>query len=209
MLGQKFRINELTIYKPIHTTYNKMVETRIRGNPSYIGYNGKEYMNIIISNRETSEYEEVQSGSDLEGILNKSFSYGVRFIIEDAVSTYSSGIFVVGYNLLEALDTSTASSYDYQVRVDETKYTKWTYIQIPEGWVFGARGEKAYFHFEHELKVDGNFEPVQETDGVFGKTDNYYNLDEKAYFSYPSGGWIEGICDYKFGNTTITSTNGN
>lgn len=75
------------------------------------------------------------------------------------------------------------------MRVQTSKYTKWTYIHIPEGLIFGARGDKSYYHFEYELKVDGDFKDVEETPRKLARTENYNELDERAYFSYS---WEDG-----------------
>lgn len=106
-----------------------------------------------------------------------------------------------------AINLSIIPSINISSKVNNLIYNNWTYIQISEGLVFGARGDKSYYHFEHELKVDGDFKDVEETPRKLARTENYNELDERAYFSYPMGGWTESLSSYKFGSTIITAPN--
>lgn len=77
---------------------------------------------------------------------------------------------------------------------------------VSGGYNIGSRVKKVDYHFEN-FSVFPGYTTVKgrNTSSKSNQTTNYNKRDEKAYYGYVNGGWIESINDYVYGGAVFRS----
>lgn len=174
---------------------------------TYKGYGNKTYYEETV---ETSW----DSGSKVLGeskwgdYANNVILGVINFVVAGVADSETFGTYSIASIFVSAIPSSVSGSTEVTNNAElyEIKTAKHTYVVENGEYYFGSLTQASTGHFENMLKIPGVGSVRGKDSEVYTQyTPNYSSADERAYYGYLSGGWIETVDSYEYGGTSFPS----
>lgn len=176
---------------------------------TYKGYGNKTYFEETVATNYHSEPADVNQSP--WGTYKNSVIKGiVEYLIGEAVDKVTYNSYSIASIFASAVPSSVPGTTEvtHYAQLFESKTTKHTYVVEDGQYLFGSLTEKASGKFENFISIPGvSGGNKRGSDSKISniQTQNYSSADKRAYYGYVSGGWVERIESYQYGQATFNS----
>jgi hypothetical protein len=199
---------KINIYIP-STTPSQEISTSSDYRKTYVGYAGKTYYEEVLSYDNTSASVTVKEAYGFLDYLNKTIDAAAKYGFGTGMDWITKGMWSIGSIFTGGLPSGvpTNSKFRHESRLYEYKVKKFTYLVESGQYYFGSRVEMSISHFDN-LTVFPGLHPIEYGENTKLEsiiTPSYDIPDQRAYYSYMNGGWVEPIVQYKYGGVYFDS----
>ena len=132
-----------------------------------------------------------------------------KYVANSALNAITEGTWSVASLLVKSLPTgvSGTDSIEHLATLYENYKTKrFTYILEGNQWRFGSRVERSNHYFENRIQYPKNLKKYANSPAKLVSSGNYSSgYEEKAYYSYVNGGYVEPIRSFTYKNIIFNS----
>ncbi|WP_457943362.1 hypothetical protein [Caproiciproducens sp. LBM24188] len=195
----QIHIDSIQVYLPQATSSRR----------TYKGYGNKTYFEETVTTNYHSDPADVNQSP--WGTYKNSVIKGIaEYIVGEVADKVTFGSYSIASIFASAVPSSVSGTTEvtHYAQLFETKTTKHTYVVEDGQYYFGSLTEKASGKFENFISIPGvSGGNKRGSDSKISniQTQNYSSADKRAYYGYVSGGWVERIESYQYGQATFNS----
>ncbi|GIO38223.1 hypothetical protein J41TS12_30840 [Paenibacillus antibioticophila] len=203
---QSGEINSLGISLYVPSIYQGGISTF--STRTYVGYNNKTYYeDIVVYNSISSETQIKKTTKEKwNDYLKSTLTAIAKYYVDKGLDYVTQGAWSVASILTAGIpaQVSNQTEITHTAKLIQSIAKKNTYVVLDNQYYFGCRSENGTTYFQNFTNVPGYGQlnnastPLKTV-----KLPNYDKGDEKAWFNYVNGGFVEHFDNYSYGGVVF------